>query len=79
MTKCLKKIYDTASHHYIRKRNGLITATIYSKGIFYDLGDLGLKPAPYEFHVPIEHLDNEGKKAFSQETEMSLYWETGSL
>ncbi|MGB9717590.1 MAG: LAGLIDADG family homing endonuclease [Thermoproteota archaeon] len=59
-----EKTYDTASHHYVRKRNGLITATIYNKGVFYDLNDLGLKPAPYEFHVPIEHLDNEGKKAF---------------
>ncbi|MEM2100630.1 MAG: LAGLIDADG family homing endonuclease [Thermoproteota archaeon] len=59
-----EEIYSLTPHHYTRERNGLIAATIYNKGVFYDLNDLGLKPAPYEFHVPREHLDNEGKKAF---------------
>ncbi len=59
-----EEIYDITPHHYTRKRNSLITAQIYSKGIFYDLDDLDLKPRPYEFHVPREHLDSEGKKAF---------------
>jgi hypothetical protein len=58
------RVYNLASHHYVRKRNGLITAAIYSKGIYYDLSDLNLKPGPYEFHAPREHLDDEGKRAF---------------
>ncbi len=62
--KLSNETYGMTSHHYTRKRNGLITATIYSKGIYYDLSDLNLKPGPYEFHVPREHLDDEGKRAF---------------
>ncbi len=59
-----EKTYGLTPHHYARKRNGLITATIYSKRVFYDLLDINLKLGPYKFHVPVEHLDNEGKKAF---------------
>ncbi|MEM2088668.1 MAG: LAGLIDADG family homing endonuclease, partial [Thermoproteota archaeon] len=59
-----EKTYGMASHHYTRKRNGLITAAIYSKGVFYDLSDLGLKTGPYKFHVPRGHLDAEGKRMF---------------
>lgn len=59
-----EKIYSLTPHHYARERNGLITATIYSKGVFYDLLDMSLKLGPYEFHVPAEHLDDEGKRGF---------------
>jgi len=59
-----ERIYRMTPHHYIRKRNGLITTTIYSKGVFYDLSDLGLKTGPYKFHVPREHLDEDGKRMF---------------
>ncbi|MBO3797501.1 MAG: LAGLIDADG family homing endonuclease [Thermoproteota archaeon] len=62
--KLSEVVYHKESLHYTRKRNGLITSVVYSKGIFYDLGDFNVKPAPYEFHVPREHLDDEGKRAF---------------
>ncbi len=38
---------------------------VYSKGIAYDLEDLGIKgPEPFEFHPPSDHLDDEGKRAY---------------
>lgn len=59
-----EKIYGLTPHHHTRKRNGLITAVIYSKGIFYDLSDFGVKIGAYEFRVPREHLNDEGKRAY---------------
>ncbi|MBO3833092.1 MAG: LAGLIDADG family homing endonuclease [Candidatus Brockarchaeota archaeon] len=59
-----EKIYGLNPHHYIRKRNGLITAAIYSKGVYYDLSDYDVKTGAYEFRVPREHLDYEGKRAY---------------
>ncbi|MBO3841494.1 MAG: hypothetical protein FGF48_03650 [Candidatus Brockarchaeota archaeon] len=33
--------------------------------MFFDLWDLGIKgPGHYEFHPPLEHLDEEGKRAY---------------
>ncbi|MBO3832277.1 MAG: LAGLIDADG family homing endonuclease [Candidatus Brockarchaeota archaeon] len=52
-----------APYHYERK-DGLITAAIYSKGVFYDLSDYDVKIGAYEFKVPQEHLDHEGKRAY---------------
>ncbi|MBO3798057.1 MAG: LAGLIDADG family homing endonuclease [Thermoproteota archaeon] len=57
------KIYGLTPHHYERK-DGLITAAIYSKGVFYDLSDYDVKMGAYEFRVPREHLDYDGKKAY---------------
>ncbi|MEM3659876.1 MAG: LAGLIDADG family homing endonuclease [Thermoproteota archaeon] len=38
---------------------------IYSKKIAYDLADLGIKgPEDFEFHPPVDHLDEEGKRAY---------------
>lgn len=38
---------------------------IHSKRVVYDLLDLGIKgPGRYEFHPPLRHLDEEGKKAY---------------
>lgn len=62
--KLSEKIYGITPHHYVRKKNGLITSTIYNKNTFYDLIDLEIKKGPYEFHVPREHLDDDGKRAF---------------
>ncbi|MGQ9597510.1 MAG: LAGLIDADG family homing endonuclease [Thermoproteota archaeon] len=59
-----ERIYSLTPHHYVRKRNGLITAAIYSKGIYYDLSDYDVKIRAYEFRVPREHLDYEGKRAY---------------
>jgi hypothetical protein len=59
-----EKIYGLTPHQYVRERNGLITAAIYSKGVFYDLSDFDIKTGAYEFSVPREHLDEEGKRAF---------------
>lgn len=59
-----EKIYGLTPHHYVRKRNGLITAAICSKEIYYDLSNYDVKIRAYEFRVPREHLDYEGKKAY---------------
>jgi hypothetical protein len=59
-----EEIYGITPHHYNRKKDNLITSVIYNKGIFYDLTDLNIKGGPYEFHVPRDHLNNDGKKAF---------------
>ncbi|MEM2688005.1 MAG: LAGLIDADG family homing endonuclease, partial [Thermoproteota archaeon] len=59
-----EKIYGLTPHHYVRERNGLITAAIYSRGVFYDLSDYGVKTGAYEFRVPREHLDYDGKRAY---------------
>ncbi|MEM3466566.1 MAG: LAGLIDADG family homing endonuclease [Candidatus Jordarchaeales archaeon] len=58
------KTYNVTPHHYTQKGSSIITAKIFSKGIFYDLDSIGLKPGPYEIHVPRERLDGEGKRAF---------------
>ncbi|MGB9718624.1 MAG: LAGLIDADG family homing endonuclease [Thermoproteota archaeon] len=58
-----KKMYDMTPHHYER-RGGLITAAVYSKSVFYDLSDYDVKIGAYEFRVPQEHLDYEGKRAY---------------
>jgi intein/homing endonuclease len=62
--RLFEEIYSKAPRHYARKRNGLVFSWISSKGIFYDLYDLGIKLGAYEFHVPREHLDDDGKRAF---------------
>lgn len=47
--------------------------------VFYDLWDLGIKgPGHYEFHPPLKHLDEEGKRAyvrgfFSGDGTLSVY------
>jgi len=61
--KVSEEVYDITPQHYERK-DGLITAAIYSKGVFYDLSDYGVKIGAYEFRVPREHLDDEGKRAY---------------
>ena len=59
-----EKTYGLTPHHYVRERNGLITAVIYSKGVYYDLSDFDVKTGAYEFKVPREHLDANGKRAY---------------
>lgn len=59
-----EETYGLTPHHYVRERNGLITAAIYSKGVYYDLSDYDVKTGAYEFRVPREHLDYEGEKAY---------------
>lgn len=37
----------------------------FSKKVAYDLWNLNVKgPEPYEFHPPLRHLDEEGKRAY---------------
>lgn len=59
-----KEIYGLTPHRYVRGRNGLISAEVYSKGVFYDLSDFDVKTGAYKFRIPREHLDDEGKKAY---------------
>lgn len=71
-SKLVKEIYNMTPHDYIghhRTRKGEVKVhhrvTIYSKEVVNDLADLNIKgPKPYEFHMPIRHLDEEGKKAY---------------
>ncbi len=58
-----KEVYNKTSHHYF-EADGMIRAMINDKGIFYDLNDIGIKTGPYRFHVPIEHLDEDGLRAY---------------
>jgi len=64
-----ENIYKKTPHLYIHekakgKRHEKMRAVIYDKEIFYDLYNLGAKTGPYEFHVPREHLDKEGLRAY---------------
>jgi hypothetical protein len=71
-TNLSEKVYDITPHHYLyyKKTKGERKRTyhrmsIYSKEVVEDLRSLELKgPDPYEFHVPLKYLDEEGKKAF---------------
>ncbi|MBO3832534.1 MAG: hypothetical protein FGF51_04010 [Candidatus Brockarchaeota archaeon] len=63
--------YDMTPHEHIKHHKTKegekehYHIAIYSKKVAYDLWDLGIKgPEPYEFHPPIQYLDDEGKKAY---------------
>jgi len=58
-----KEVYNAAPHHY-PQRDGKMRTMASNKGIFYDLQDVGAKTGPFKFHVPIEHLDEEGLRAY---------------
>lgn len=64
-------IYGFEPHEYVLRRRTKkgeseeYHAVTYRRAVYYDLENLGIKgPEPYEFHPPIEHLDDEGKKAY---------------
>jgi hypothetical protein len=57
-----ESVYNERPHHY--RGTNTITTKISHKGVFFDLNDLGVKTGPFRFHVPREHLDNEGKRAY---------------
>jgi len=66
-----EEIYGITPHCYLKhheiegERRENYEVGIFSKKIFYDLQDLGIKgPRHYEFHPPIKHLDDKGKKAY---------------
>jgi len=55
-------VYDKTPRHY--GKEGMRKGYISSKEVFYDLNDLGVKTGPDEFHIPREHLDSTGKRAY---------------
>ena len=57
-----ESVYHERPHHY--RGTKTITTKISHKGIFFDLNDLGIKTGPFKFHVPREHLDDVGKRAY---------------
>jgi hypothetical protein len=57
-------VYGQAPHRYKYPNRDLMEAYVNSKGVFYDLNDFGIKTGPFEFHVPREHLDDAGKRAY---------------
>ena len=66
------EVYDIKPHLYSTshvtkegEKREYYRAVIYSKKVAYDLWMFGVKgPGYYEFHPPIEHLDEEGIKAY---------------
>jgi len=62
-----EKVYNKTPHIYRGK--GEFMAGIKNKEA-YDLREIGAKTGPYRYHVPLEHLDEDGiKEGFSLETE----------
>ena len=57
-------VYGQAPHHYEYPGRDLTESYVSSKGVFYDLNNFGIKTGPFEFHVPREHLDDAGKRAY---------------
>jgi hypothetical protein len=57
-----KSVYNKSPGHY--GKEGYTKGYISSKGVFYDLNDLGVKTGPDQFRVPREHLDDAGKRAY---------------
>ena len=57
------EVYNKGPHHY-SNGDGKIRSMVFDKGVFYDLNDFGVKTGPFRFHVPIEHLDEEGLRAY---------------
>lgn len=57
-----KKVYGVTPHIYQGK--GEFIAGIKNKEAYYDLREIGVKTGPYRYHVPIEHLDEKGSKAY---------------
>ncbi|MEM3958206.1 MAG: LAGLIDADG family homing endonuclease [Thermoproteota archaeon] len=69
--KLSKEIYGVIPHRdieYHKTKEGKAKhykVAIYSKKVVFDLLDLSIKgPARYEFHPPLKHLDEEGKRAY---------------
>ncbi|MGC8578325.1 MAG: LAGLIDADG family homing endonuclease [Thermoproteota archaeon] len=71
-TELSEKVYGITPHHYYmyrkterEKERTYHRMSIYSKKVVEDLKSLEFKgPDPYEFHVPLKYLDDEGKRAF---------------
>ena len=71
-TNLSEKVYGITPHHYLyckktegEEKRAYHRMSIYSKKVVEDLRSLELKgPDPYEFHVPLNYLDEEGKRAF---------------
>lgn len=66
-----KEVYGIIPHKYLKhhKIKGEIRENydvpIFSKRVFYDLQDFGIKgPEHYEFHPPLKYLDKEGRRAY---------------
>ncbi|MEM3660057.1 MAG: LAGLIDADG family homing endonuclease [Thermoproteota archaeon] len=60
--KLFEKVYNKTPHVYQGK--GEFIAVIKNKEAYYDLREIGAKTGPYRYHVPLEHLDEEGIKAY---------------
>jgi hypothetical protein len=68
----VKEVYNMESHiystsHVTKKgeKREYYRAAIFSKKVAYDLWMFGVKgPSHYEFHPPIEHLDEDGIRAY---------------
>lgn len=57
-----EKVYNKTPHIYQGK--GDLIAGIKDKEAYYDLREIGAKTGPYRYHVPFEHLDEEGLRAY---------------
>ncbi|MBO3753333.1 MAG: hypothetical protein FGF53_00390 [Candidatus Brockarchaeota archaeon] len=67
----IREVYHETARDYIRFEDtgegekAYHKPRIYSKKIAYDLANLGIKgPEDFEFHPPVAHLDEEGKRAY---------------
>ncbi len=57
-----EKVYGKVPNIY--KGKGELIAGIANKEAYYDLKEIGAKTGPYRYHVPLEHLDKEGLRAY---------------
>ncbi|MEM4230038.1 MAG: LAGLIDADG family homing endonuclease [Thermoproteota archaeon] len=58
-------LYSTSHTTKKGEKREYYRAAVLSKKVAYDLWMFGVKgPGPYEFHPPMEHLDDEGMRAY---------------
>jgi len=58
----VEEVYHETPRVYEDKEG--FDAYVYDRKVYFDLADIGAKTGPFEFRVPREHLDEEGKRKY---------------